>query len=344
MALLWARAVMTEFVVMGIIMRALVCNEWGPAEKLTIEELPDPTPGAGQVLVDIKAGGLNFPDTLMIEGKYQFRPDFPFTPGGEAAGVVSALGEGVTDVAIGDRVLVTTPIGAFAEKCVAQANMIMPMPDNMTFEQAAGFTTTYATSYYALKNQAKIQPGETIAVLGAAGGVGVTAIEIAKAMGAKVIACASTEEKLDFACRIGADERLNYTKQPLKETLKELTGGKGVDVVYDPVGGEFSEQALRATAWDGRFLVIGFAAGDIPRIPLNLALLKGVHIIGVFWGGWYARDPIAVQNNNKELLQMVTEEKLKPLITETYSLDQYVDAFDCLTERRAKGKVILTMD
>jgi len=324
-------------------MRALVCSEYGPADKLAIVERDLPAVGKGEMLVDIKAAGLNFPDSLIIEGKYQVKPPLPFVPGSEAAGVVREIGEGVTRYAVGDRVICTVSTGAFAEQAVVHEAMTLPMASNMTFEQAAGFCITYATSYYALKQRAKIQKGETLLVLGAAGGVGVTAIQIGKAMGATVIAAASTEEKLDFACEVGADLRINYATENLKERIKELTGGKGADVIYDPVGGDYTEQAYRAIAWYGRHLVIGFAAGPIPKIPLNLPLLKAGDILGVFWGGWSARDPQGSMQNFKELLGLVEDGTLEPITTEVYDFDKYEEAFACLTERRARGKVILSM-
>jgi len=324
-------------------MKALLCKEYGTADKLVIENVPAPEPGKGEVLIDIKAAGLNFPDSLTIEGKYQVKPPLPFVPGVEAAGVVREVGEGVTRFAVGDRLICTLSTGAFAEQAVVQESMALPMASNMSFEQAAGFCITYATSYYGLKQRANIQPGETLLVLGAAGGVGITAIQVAKALGAKVIAAASTEEKLDFACAAGADMRINYSTENLKEKVKELTGGKGADVIYDPVGGEFSEQAYRSIAWYGRYLVIGFAAGTIPKIPLNLPLLKAGDIMGVFWGGWAARDPAGSQQNFVELLQLVEDGVLNPITTEVYDFENFVDAFACLTERRARGKVILKL-
>ena len=324
-------------------MRALVCKEYATADNLVIEEFESPAPGKGEMLVDIKAAGLNFPDALTVQGQYQVKPPLPFVPGSEAAGVVRELGEGCTRFKVGDRVICTLPIGAFAEQAIVNEMMVLPMASNMSFEQAAGFCITYATSYYGLKQRANIQPGETLVVLGAAGGVGVTAIQIGKAMGATVIACASTEEKLDFACEVGADLRINYSEENLKEKIKELTGGKGADVIYDPVGGDYTEQAYRSIAWYGRHLVIGFAAGPIPKIPLNLPLLKAGDILGVFWGGWSARDPQGSMQNFKELLGMVEDGTLEPITTEVYDFDKYEDAFACLTERRARGKIILSM-
>lgn len=264
-------------------MKALICNEFGPTENLTLEERPVPTPGKGEILIDIKAAGVNFPDVLTVQGKYQFKPELPFIPGAEVSGVVAALGEGVSSHKVGDKVVSMLQVGGFSEHCVSSEHSSFGMGKTMSFEQSAGFAITYGTSYYALKQQAKIQPGETLLVLGAAGGVGIATIQIAKAMGVTVIAAASTEEKLDFACEAGADMRINYSDENLKDKVKELTSGKGVDVIYDPVGGDFSEQAFRAIGWGGRFLVIGFASGPIPAIPLNLMLLKGASVVGVFW-------------------------------------------------------------
>ncbi|MDG1813277.1 MAG: NADPH:quinone oxidoreductase family protein [Porticoccaceae bacterium] len=323
-------------------MKALVCNEFGPAENLSLEERPAPSPGKGEILVDIKAAGVNFPDILTVQGKYQFKPELPFVPGAEVAGIVTAVGEGVTSHKVGDKVISTLQVGGFSEQCVASEHGSFGMGETMSFEQAAGFAITYGTSYYALKQQAKIQPGETLLVLGAAGGVGIATIQIAKAMGAKVIAAASSEEKLDFACEAGADLRINYSEENLKDKVKELTGGKGADVIYDPVGGDFSEQAFRAIAWDGRFLVIGFASGPIPAIPLNLMLLKGASLVGVFWGAWAARFPMESRQNFDELIEMIDGGQFSPLVTEVYSLDDYKAAFESISERRAKGKVILS--
>ena len=324
-------------------MKALVCNELGPTDNLTLEERPTPVPGKGEILVDVKAAGVNFPDVLTVQGKYQFKPELPFVPGVEVAGIVAAVGEGVTSRKVGERVIATLPIGGFSEQCIGSEYGSFGMGETMSYEQAAGFAITYGTSYYALKQQAKIQPGETLLVLGAAGGVGIATIQIAKAMGATVIAAASTEEKLDFACEAGADLRINYSEENLKDQVKALTGGKGVDVIYDPVGGDFSEQAFRAIAWDGRFLVIGFASGPIPAIPLNLMLLKGASVVGVFWGAWAARFPSESRNNFDELIRMIDSGLFSPLVTEVYPLDQYKAAFASISERRAKGKVILSM-
>jgi NADPH2:quinone reductase len=263
-------------------MRALVCNEYGPPEKLAIEEHPDPVPGDGEVLVDIKAAGINFPDVLLIGGNYQVKIPPPFVPGNEAAGIVEAVGASVKRFKAGDRVIITPPAGGFAEKCVLAEKLCLPLPGSMSFEQGAGFTITYATSYHAFRQSTAVRPGETVLVLGAAGGVGITAVEIASALGAKVIAAASSEEKLQFAREAGADQTINYSQTSLRDAVKELTDGRGVDVVYDPVGGELAQMALRSLAWQGRYLVIGFACGDIPEFPANIALLKEASIIGVW--------------------------------------------------------------
>lgn len=322
-------------------MRAVVCSELGPAESLELVEIPDPVPGPGEVVLDVRAAALNFPDTLVIEGKYQMQPDLPFIPGGEAAGVVAAVGEGVAADQIGSPFIAMGLVGAFAEKWKVPAQTLMAKPEQLSFEEAAAFGLTYGTSYYALKQRANLQPGETLLVLGAAGGVGSSAVEIGKAMGARVIAAASTDEKLEFATAMGADEGINYSTEDLRARLKEITGGSGVDVVYDPVGGDLSEPALRSTAWNGRFLVIGFAAGPIPQIPLNLMLLKGISVVGVFWGSWSTKDPKASMQNFAELFAMVGDGKLHPRVTDVYPLEDFEAAFGALTGRRARGKVVL---
>lgn len=324
-------------------MRALVCEQYGPPQDLVIEDRQDPVPGAGEVLVEVKAAGINFPDVLMIAGTYQVRTPAPFIPGGEAAGIVAAVGNGVTRVKPGDRVIATPSLGAFAEKCVVAEKQCLPLPDRLSFEQGAGFTVTYATSWHAFRQSTELKPGETVLVLGAAGGVGITAVEIAKLMGARVIAAASSEEKLQFARQAGADETINYADSPLKERVKELTGGKGVDVVYDPVGGDLAEQAYRALAWHGRYLVVGFASGDIPKFPVNIALLKEASIIGVWWGTWAGYQPDQSLQNMAELMALAETGKLHPRVTESYTLERFADAFAAITERRARGKVVLTM-
>ncbi|MGI9234032.1 MAG: NADPH:quinone oxidoreductase family protein [Woeseiaceae bacterium] len=323
-------------------MRAVICNEYGPPESLRIETVDDPVPGSGQILVDVAAAGINFPDVLAIAGKYQVKTPTPFVPGNEAAGVVAALGDGVSQFAVGDKVIINSKGGAFAEKCLAPVHTAMPLPDALSFEQGAGFSVTYGTSYHALKQSARLQPGETVLVLGAAGGVGITAVEIAKVMGARVIAAASSDEKLEFAVSAGADETVNYSTEPLKERVKELTGGDGADVVYDPVGGELADQAFRATAWHGRYLVIGFACGEIPKFAANIALLKEASIIGVWWGTWASKNPELQIQNMMDMAKLVAEGTLTPRVTESYALDDYVNAFKAITERRALGKVILT--
>ena len=325
-------------------MRALVCNEYGPPDSLVIDECDDPIPAAGQILLDVYAAGINFPDVLAIAGKYQVKTPTPFIPGNEAAGVVTAVGEDVTRFSIGDKVIINSPGGAFAEKCVADEDKCMPLAEGMSFEQGAGFTVTYGTSYHALVQRAELKTGETVLVLGAAGGVGITAVEIAKAMGARVIAAASSDAKLDFAREAGADELINYSTQPLKETVKALTDGDGADVVYDPVGGELADQAFRATAWHGRYLVVGFASGDIPQFSANIALLKEASIVGVWWGTWAMKNPKLQIRNMQELATMIKAGKLTPRVTESYSLDDYSEAFSAITERRARGKVILRIN
>jgi NADPH2:quinone reductase len=326
-------------------MRALVCRELGPgdAEKLSLEpDWPLPELGDHDVLIRVRAAGLNFPDVLIIQGKYQFQPELPFVPGGELSGVVEAVGEKVSRYKPGDEVISMGSVGGFCEQAVVNEMVVFPKPAALSFEEAAGIAITYFTSYYALKQRARLQQGETLLVLGAAGGVGTTAVELGKLMGARVIAAASSDEKLETCRQLGADEVINYSEGSLKDAIKELTGGKGVDVVYDPVGGDFSEQAIRGMAWNGRFLVIGFAAGPIPSIPLNLALLKGCSIVGVFWGRFTSEEPEVNLRNIHELWELFEGGKLKPVVTDCYPIEQYREAFTCMTERRARGKVILT--
>lgn len=322
-------------------MRAILCKEYGPAESLVIEDVNSPKVSARGVKVKVKAAGLNFPDTLIIQGKYQFKPTMPFSPGGEMSGEVLEVGDQVTRFRVGDRVAGLTGFGAFAEEIVVAEDNLLPIPAGMSDEKAAAFTMVYGTSYYALKQRANIQPGETLLVLGASGGVGLAAVELGKAMGAKVIAAASSAEKLAVAREAGADELINYTDEPLKDAVKKLTGGKGVDVIYDPVGGDFTEQALRAMAWNGRHLIIGFAAGEIPQIPANLTLLKGCSVVGVFWGSFTRMEPEASARNMMELLELYNQGKIDPIVSEVYDFEDYVNALNALTERRAKGKVVL---
>jgi NADPH2:quinone reductase len=323
-------------------MRALICKEFGPYDNMEVADVEAPPLGEGFVQVDVKAAGVNFPDILLVEGKYQAQPPFPFIPGTECAGIVSELGKNTSGFKPGDRVIVATMLGGFAEQAVAPAAQVIPIPDAMSFEHAAAFTTIYGTSYHALKQRAKLQPGESVLVLGAAGGVGLATVQLAKAMGAKVIAAASSAEKLEIAREGGADELINYTTEDLKARVREITGGKGVDVVYDPVGGDYSEAALRATGWGGRYLVIGFAAGPIPKVPLNLALLNSRDILGVFWGAWAGRFPRENAQNMKELFDLYEAGKISPHISASYPLNDFAKAFADIMERRVKGKVILT--
>jgi NADPH:quinone reductase len=322
-------------------MRAVLCKQHGLPDTLVVADVPDPIPAAGEVLISVKAAGVNFPDTLIIQNKYQFKPPLPFTPGGEVAGVIEALGEGVTSYKVGQRVIAFTGWGGFAEKIAADAKRVLPMPDGMPFEVAASFVMTYGTSYHALKDRAALMPGESVLVLGAAGGVGLAAVEIAKALGAHVIAAASSAEKLAVCKAHGADELIDYSTQDLRESIKTLTAGRGVDVVYDPVGGKFSEAALRGMAWRGRFLVVGFANGDIPSIPLNLTLLKGCSIVGVFWGDFTRREPAASATDLKELMGLLSGGKLKPLVSKQYRLDEVEEALNSVMQRRVTGKIVL---
>jgi NADPH2:quinone reductase len=324
-------------------MKALVCKEYGPPESLVIESMDDPVPGEGEVRVDVRAAGINFPDVLAIAGQYQVKTPPPFIPGGEAAGVIESVGPGVERLQAGERVILTsTASGAFASRCVVSERACTRLPDAMSYEQGAGFTVTYATSYHALRQSTVLQAGETLLVLGAAGGVGISAVEIGKAFGARVIAAASSPEKLAFAREAGADELIDYSEVPLRDAVKELTGKRGVDVVYDPVGGDLAQQALRSLAWHGRHLVIGFASGDIPAFPANIALLKEASVIGVWWGTWCAHNPKLAEENMAKLLDMVASGQLKPRVTESYPLERYADAFSAITGRRARGKVVLT--
>jgi NADPH:quinone reductase-like Zn-dependent oxidoreductase len=322
-------------------MKAILCKEYGPADTLVIEDVPSPEAKGRGVKVRVKAAGLNFPDTLIIEGKYQLKPNMPFSPGGEMAGEVIEVGDKVTRFKVGDRVAGLTGYGAFAEEVIVPEQNLLPVPDGMSDEKAAAFTMVYGTSYYALKQRGNLQPGETLLVLGASGGVGLATVELGKAMGAKVIAAASSPEKLAVAKDAGADELINYTEEPLKDAVKKLTHSKGVDVIYDPVGGDFTEQALRAMAWNGRHLIIGFAAGDIPKIPANLTLLKGCSVVGVFWGSFTQREPEASAQNMMELMKLYSEGKIDPKISAVYEFEDYAKALGALTERKATGKVVL---
>ena len=332
-------------------MKALQCVELGGPDKLKINEVDSPSVIPGHVVIDVKSGSINFPDVLMIQGLYQFQPPLPFTPGGESAGIVSEIGEDVTKFKVGDKVFAMTGTGAFAEKILAHEASCMLIPDSMDYDSAAALSMTYGTSLYALKQRANIQPGETLLVLGASGGVGIAAIELGKAMGAKVIAAASTQDKVDMCTAHGADEGFIYPsgnldrdqQKQLSNKIKELTGGKGANVVYDPVGDSYSEPCLRATAWEGRYLVIGFAAGEIPKIPLNITLLKGCQIVGVFWGAWVGMHPDENNKNFDELFKLHAEGKINPEVSQKYALENSADAFSHLANRKAKGKVIINM-
>ena len=332
-------------------MKALQCVELGGPDKLKINELDSPSATPGHVVKDVKSGSINFPDVLMIQGLYQFQPPLPFTPGGESAGIISEVGEEVTNFKVGDKVFAMTGTGAFAEKILAHEASCTLIPDSMDYDSAGALSMTYGTSLYALKQRANIQPEETLLVLGASGGVGIAAIELGKAMGAKVIAAASTQDKIDMCMAHGADEGFIYPsgnldrdqQKELSNKIKELTGGVGANVVYDPVGDSYSEPCLRATAWEGRYLVIGFAAGEIPKMPLNITLLKGCQIVGVFWGAWVGMYPDENNKNFAELFKLHAEGKINPEVSQKYSLEDSADAFLHLANRKAKGKVIINM-
>ncbi|MEW9898143.1 NADPH:quinone oxidoreductase family protein [Chitinivorax sp. PXF-14] len=325
-------------------MKAILCKNYGPAESLVLEDLPTPQPGPKQVLIRVTAAGVNFPDALIIQGLYQFKPPLPFSPGGELAGVVEAVGENVHHLKAGDPVVAFTGWGAFAEQVVADAFKVFPVPADLDPAVAASFVMTYATAYHALKDRAQLRPGERVLVLGAAGGVGLAAVELAKLMDAEVIACASTDEKLALCREVGADQLINYSSEDLKERIKQLTDGKGVDVIVDPVGGDYAEQTLRSIAWEGRYLVIGFANGEIPKIPLNLPLLKGCAILGVFWGEFAMRQKAINQTNILELFGWLREGKLKPHISARLPLARAAEAIQLLASRQATGKVVVTTD
>jgi NADPH:quinone reductase len=311
---------------------------------LVVEDLPEPVVGKGEVRIGVKAAGVNFPDTLIIQGKYQFMPTGPFSPGGEVAGIIEELGEGVEGLSVGDHVTAAFPFGGWREQVVVDPFQVLPIPKSVPFDIAACFYQAYGTSYYALVDRAALQPGETLVVLGAAGGVGLAAVEIGKVLGARVIACASSDEKLELCKDRGADEVINYRTEDLKKRIKSLTQGNGADVVYDPVGGELSEQALRAMAWYGRFLVVGFAAGDIPKIPLNLLLLKSCQICGVFWGMFTVRERERNRAHLAELMEWLEAGKLRPNIHARYTLEQAPEALRAMMERRILGKVVIVPD
>jgi NADPH2:quinone reductase len=333
-------------------MKAALCTHYGPPEELEIREIPGPKPGKGQIVVSVKACGVNFPDVLMIQDKYQFKPALPFPPGGEVAGLVKEVGEGVTGFKPGERVCVSIGNGGFAQEALADARRCIHVPDNVGFDVASSFIVTYGTSWHALKDRADLKAGENLVVLGAAGGVGLSAVEIGKAMGARVIAGASSQEKVDLAKKHGADDGFVYPPAPLSrdqqkqlsEDIKRLTGGAGADVLYDPVGDDYAEPGLRAMNWNGRYLVIGFAAGNIPKVPLNLTLLKGCQIVGVFWGAATARDPKHAQESLLQVMDLIAAGKLKPYVSTRIPLARAGEAIRLLMDRKAQGKVVVTMD
>jgi NADPH2:quinone reductase len=322
-------------------MKAIVCKTWGLPDTLTVDELPDVVPGAGQVAIEIRAAGVNFPDVLIIQNKYQFKPELPFIPGSELAGTVTAVGDGVTQYKLGDRVIAFSAQGAFAQQIVVPVQAVMPMPPDMPFDIAAAITLTYGTSHHAVVDRAQLKAGETMLVLGAAGGVGLAAIEIGKALGARVIAAASTDEKLAVCREHGADVTINYSTQDLREAIKAATDGKGPDVIYDPVGGIYAEPAFRSIGWRGRYLVVGFANGEIPKLPLNLTLLKGASLIGVFWGEFAKREPKANLAAMRQLLGWLADGAIKPRISGRYALADTAQALNDMAARKVTGKVVI---
>lgn len=325
-------------------MKAVLCKEFGTPDKLVVEEVESPNVTGGEVRIRVRACGVNFPDVLMIQGLYQMKPPFPFSPGLEVSGDVIEVGADVDNVKVGDRVIGTMMYGGFAEEVVIPAVMALPMPDSMSYEHGAGFPLVYGTSHVALAHRGKLQAGETLLVLGAAGGVGLTAVELGKLMGAKVIAAASTPEKLTLTQTYGADEIIQYTTENLRDRVKELTNGQGANVIYDPVGGDMFDMAVRRIAWEGRYLVIGFASGRIPELPANIPLLKNSSIVGVFWGAYLMNDPSVIMKSFQQLLGWYAEGKLKPHIHKTFSMENASSALLELMERRAMGKVLVTMD
>lgn len=325
-------------------MKAIVCESWGPPSSLKLRDLPTPVPGAKQVLVRTRVAAVNFPDALMVAGKYQYKPKFPFSPGGELSGEVIAVGNEVEHLQAGDRIVGITPFGAYAQEVLVDATHVIPLPRDISdgdLELAGSFVLTYGTSLHALKDRAQAQAGETLLVLGAGGGVGLAAVEIGKLLGMRVIAAASSAGKLAAARALGADETIDYSSDDLRERVKALTGGRGVDVVYDPVGGDFAEPALRSVGWRGRYLVVGFAAGDIPKIPTNLLLLKGSALLGVFWGDFVRREPALNAENMAMLFSWLRERRIHPLISRRYPLSQAAHALEALLARQAIGKLVV---
>jgi len=324
-------------------MKAVVCEKYGPPDSLVVKDLPSPRAGKGEVVVSMKAASINFPDVLIIENKYQFKPPLPFSPGSELAGVVKEVGEGVSEWKPGDRILAFTTYGAFAEDVKVDATRLARLPAKMSFEEGAAFVLTYGTSDHALRDRAALASGETLLVLGASGGVGLAAIQIGKALGARVIACASSEEKLAVCREHGADATINYASEDLRERIKVLTEGRGPDVVYDPVGGPYTELAFRSIAWRGRLLVVGFAAGEIPKLPLNLALLKGASVVGVFWGDFGKREPKEFAQSLRQIAAWYEQGKVKPHVSQTFPLARAAEALKLMAARKVKGKVVLTV-
>ncbi len=322
-------------------MKAVLCTHFGTPEELELADIPQPSAGPGEAVVRVKAAALNFFDTLIIAGKYQYKPPFPFSPAAEFAGVVESVGAGVTAVCPGDRVIANTGWGAARESVAIPAEQIVKLPDGLDFDRAAGLTVTYATTLYALRQRAQLRPGETLAVLGASGGTGLAAVELGKIMGARVIACASSDQKLVFARAHGADETVNYVTGDLRNGLKKLGGEHGIDVVYDPVGGSYAEAAVRSLAWEGRYLVVGFAAGEIPKLPLNLVLLKSCDIRGVFWGGWTKREPQAQRELMTDIVRWCAEGKLSAHVHAVYPLDEIATALKAIADRKVMGKIVL---
>lgn len=322
-------------------MRSVLCKAYGPPEDLVIEDVPSPEPARGQVRINVASAGVNFPDLLMVQGLYQMNPPFPFAPGSEVAGVVDAIGADVTEHAVGDRVVATVPWGGYAEQVVADEPSVITLPDALDFDTGAALVIAYATTLHALVDRAKLQPGETLLVLGAAGGVGLAAVQIGKALGATVIAAASSPEKLATCTAAGADFVIDYRTQDLKARAKALTNGNGANVVFDPVGADYAEPALRATAWEGRYLVIGFAGGDIPRLSFNLPLLKGCSVVGVFWGAFAARYPERHLAHVQQLVEWLGSGVLQPRIHHRYGLDAAPDALRALADREVHGKLVI---
>lgn len=322
-------------------MKALLCKSYGPPENLVLEDVADPEAGANEVVVEVYAASLNFPDTLQIQGKYQFQPPMPFSPGSEVGGVIKSIGPGVSSFSPGDRVMATPGIGGLAEQVVCTTQSVRKIPDSMDFKSAAGFAMIYTTSYHALKQRANIQPGETLLVLGASGGVGLAAVELGKVMGARVIAAASSDEKLEFVKQFNPDATINYSEGELKDKVKALTDDRGADVIYDPVGGDLFDQSCRCINWNGRLLVVGFTSGRIPEYKANLALLKGSSMVGVFLGRFRKEEPEEYEKNFQELLAMYDAGKLHPVVTQSFAKEDYVAAFNVFAERRVMGKVTL---